>query len=152
MNTDTKPIEPPRPETTNEWAHRAAVRELTVRGMPKQLATALLTDPTIRITNRERKSYIAARTRFFVSIREPKDSNVRAERKFREATWAQLHRWLTRATRRGRGVYWKFTRTPRVPENELRLKALNLVRDTFATTILFIKTEIRRRTTLCEKV
>jgi hypothetical protein len=64
--------------------------------MPTDVATALLcTSP--RLTNRERKNYMAARVTRYTSTRQPKPIEEKLNQKFQRATANQLRKWLKRA-------------------------------------------------------
>jgi len=147
MSTSPEITTPPPPETINEWAARARVAPVQIKSVPPQLATELLSTPGLRSTNHYRKTWSAARSKFFVSTREAKDGSAKAERKFREASIAQLKRWLARAVARARTTERALAKlSADNPAQELLFKALSFKLGLLHSTRDILQAEYLRRT------
>lgn len=100
-----------------------------IDGMPREVATAILSEPKATLSNRWRKVCMRARDEVFVSSspivrpvdevtqkrslrfyteREPIDTETKTARRFSVATLAQLGRWCSRAIARRAVVQRKY--------------------------------------------
>lgn len=100
--------------------------------MPKEVATALLTEPKARLSNRERKTCKAARETVYLStspiVREeaklfytgqlPKDPEKRLGAKLTHATYIQLLNWIRRTDNRRTVAQRVYTETNERIEKE----------------------------------
>lgn len=76
------------------------IREVETDHMPAEVATGLLCESK-RSTNRERKTWMEARSKHYESTRQPKSADESVAQQLRQSKWAQLTKWWGRiATRR----------------------------------------------------
>lgn len=64
--------------------------------MPAPVATEMLCRPSVRMTNRERKTYQDARAFHFVTTRERKPEEEKLAAKLKTASMNQIGKWLKR--------------------------------------------------------
>ena len=101
------------------------LQEIVVDGPPKQVATELLL--TGKLTARMRKNCWDARSRTFVSTRQPKPIAAKLNNRLLAASWAQLSKWERRTARRYSAVQKRYSQLPEIdndePESIVNLRA-----------------------------
>lgn len=133
-------------------------------GMPREVATAMLSEPRARLTNTFRKQCKRARETVFVSsspIRRvstkeysltetiPATLEAKTERRFKSATLRQLIQWLRRAISRRYAVQHKYLSiTGDTPKDEAMRIALSMLADRLDIIRDAAEHEIKHR---CEK-
>lgn len=69
---------------------------LVIDSMPREVATEMLLAPGHQ-TTRQRKTFMAARAKYFQSTLKPKPAEERMNVILQGSNWGQLHKWLKRS-------------------------------------------------------
>jgi len=142
---------------TEEQSFSHPTREVERDTMPRQVATEMLSDPRVRMTNRMRKTFRDARARHFVSTREKTPILSKLAAKLKLRSFQALTKWLARANVRraaGQRAYLRAGEdtTLAAPVREALLALLEVKVAEIDLLIDGLETEILSRVTACKKV
>lgn len=93
--------------------------------MPAAVATAFLTVPGRRMSNRERKVYLRARERSLVSTRQGKPLETQLANKLNDKSFRQLAIRVHRAQKHRRGVQAKYEKVQALKDSPVKERAKN---------------------------
>jgi hypothetical protein len=94
---------------SNEQIEIRQLRQTNTDHLPESVAMDLLSQKGRRMTNRERKVLMTARSREFISTAERKPASEKLARKMPGFTLAQIGKWQHRAEKKRRGVQRKYS-------------------------------------------